>query len=101
LYLSHDAQEPGLVSEIFSLTAIAWYLFTRTLPYDTRELATDRDTFPSSNGSFRTLFDPRHQQQLPDLFCDAIKRGLAVNPNDRFQTAMDLFQHLARALDQL
>lgn len=100
----------GLVSEIFTLTAIIYYFLTGGYaPYDGTVWPSERDVFNNKTGKIKTFFDLEmrgflmenckifSQNQLKRLI-KVFEKGLAVDPNERYQSGKQLMDAIKNSI---
>jgi serine/threonine protein kinase len=86
LYIAPElllGQPPSVQSDIYSLAVLVYHLVTGSYPVLARTLDEIRDAHRS--GQRTLLRDAR--PDLPSKFVNVIERGLATNPDERYQSA--------------
>jgi serine/threonine protein kinase len=108
-------KDPGLVSEVFVLTALSYYIMTAgDFPYNVgynRNLwPSDRSQFNNKSRRFKTGFYPDSRNDLKkyapknigeaqlDQMANVFERGLAIDPKDRYQSGKELFEALQNVI---
>ena len=101
-YLPHTSPETisknmyDVRSDIYQLGLTAYRLFNGISEIKSDFLA-DRDTFTNSVLSGKLVTDSKYQPYVPKKIRKVISKAVALNPDDRFQSALEM----RRALEQV
>lgn len=110
-------KDPGLPSEVFSLSALSYYILTGgDMPYATdpsnyhEYWPSKRPKFKSKSKKFETGFYPESREDLKrhadglfgdeqlDRIASVFEKGLALKANERYQSGKELMRGLNNAL---
>ncbi|MBP7700502.1 protein kinase [Candidatus Woesebacteria bacterium] len=104
-------EDPGLASEVFSLTTLAYFIITGgDRPFVVRKLPSERYPYLSTSKKFETGFHPDSGNDLRDLAKNifnkeqierliiVFEKGLALDPAERYQCGEELMNAINEAI---